>query len=119
MSKLIIKKDYVMYKFYKYGVEDTFDYFYWRNYQVFKHNQNFSKINIEGYDDEKYTKEETILIQHGFIFNDCFILPKGEYDCKCFKYMNKIDSWILNINGITLELKDLSKDNKDYFKVIL
>ena len=118
MDNLIIKKDYVMYRFYKYGEDDTFDYFYWRNYDVFKYNNRFSKINIEGYDRELYPIEELKLKNSNLISHNCFVLPKGKYECKCYKSKHGTDLWLLNINGIILNIKDLSKNNKEYFEII-
>ena len=56
--KLKLSQDYVLCKFYTYGEDDTFDYFYWRNNILFRKNSFYEHVNIENYDNEEYPEIE-------------------------------------------------------------
>lgn len=129
MGKLKIKKDYELYKFFRFGIEDDFNYFYYRNHNIFL-NEDFSKININGYDNETFDSEFIKCYNAGLIGHEKFRLPRGEYELehrtqtignKTFK------SWIFEVNGVMLEIKDLldkddfsyTNDREEYFTVIL
>ena len=96
--KLKLSQDYVLCKFYTYGEDDTFDYFYWRNNILFRKNSFYEHVNIENYDNEEYPEIEIELKNAKMIKNNCFILPKGEHE------LSILDDgyWELDINGVVL-----------------
>lgn len=102
--KLRIKQDYVLCEFYKFGEDDTFDYFYYRNHDLFIKNNFYKNYNWNiGYRNDVYSNELKELSNANIIKNDKFILPKGVYDLKEIN-----ETWELNINNIIVSnLKNL------------
>lgn len=104
--KLQVKKCYVLNEFYKHGISDDFNYFYYRNHKVFNKNSFYEAIDIESfYDDEKYPKVETALKKANLIMSNCFVLPEGIHDLTIIEEIfggKTYVSWEVKIGEIIL-----------------
>ena len=104
MKKLIINKDIILSQFGKYGVDDTFDFWYYRNLDE-------DAIDY-GYDNEDFSDIYDILQDSGIIKEDKIVLPKGEYNIE-LKYNDLVDDTTVEfeINGVVF-----TNFHKDFYE---
>lgn len=120
MKKIVIIKDCELAKLYKFGIDDTFDYWYWRNHNIFFKNDFYEKINIDGYDEEIFSNVELKLKEGGILKNNKIIIPKGEYDL--IEYEDQygedfVKSWEIKVNGVILtNLCDMLDEKRMFYK---
>lgn len=116
MKKLIINKDIILSQLGKYGEDDTFDFWYYRNHILFEKNDFYRDLyedSIEyGYDDDDFSDIYDILKGKKIIKDNKIVLPKGEYNIE-FKYDNILGNTLaeFEINGVIF-----SNFRKDFYK---
>ncbi len=120
MKKLVVVKEYELAQFYTYGIDDTFDYWYWRNHNIFFKNDFYEKVNIYGYDEEVFPNIELKLKKSGILKNNKIIIPKGVYDL--IEYKEKygedvVESWEIKVNGVVLtSLCNMLNEKRRFYK---
>ena len=116
MKKLIINKDIILSQFGKYGVDDTFDFWYYRNHILLERNDFYRDIDEDEidyrYDNEDFSDIYDILQDSGIIKEDKIVLPKGEYNIE-LKYNDLVDDTTVEfeINGVVF-----TNFHKDFYE---
>ena len=116
MKKLIINKDIILSQFGKYGKDDTFDFWYYRNHILLERNDFYRDIDEDEidyrYDNEDFSDIYDILQDSGIIKEDKIVLPKGKYNIE-FKYNDLLDDTVaeFEINGVIF-----TNFRKDFYK---
>lgn len=107
MRKLVVKEDHILAELYKFGEDDTFDFWYYRVNDAFSKNKFYKTVNTNGYDNENYSDIEKILINANII-KDYYkiVIPRGEWDLIEYE-----DKWDLNINDVRIDLVNLLDEN--------
>ncbi|HGD0580660.1 TPA: hypothetical protein ACH354_002323 [Clostridium perfringens] len=104
MKKLKVTNDYELTILYRFGMNDTFDFWYWRNHNLFLKNDFYENIDINN-DEEKFPKIELKLKECGIMKHNKIIIPKGEYYLIEYEenFGNEIfKCWEIKVNGVIL-----------------
>lgn len=109
MKRLVVNEDYVLTELYKFGDDDNFDYWYWRNNNIFDKNNFYKKLSEYGYADEKYPHIETILIEAKILNGKYIVIPKGNYS---LIENNNDDTWDVLINGVNINIINLFRKSR-------
>lgn len=109
MKRLVVNEDYVLTELYRFGDDDNFDYWYWRNNNIFDKNNFYKKLSEYGYADEKYPDIENILIEAKILNGKYIVIPKGNYS---LIENNNDDTWDVLINGVNINIINLFRKSR-------
>lgn len=109
MKTLVVRKDYILTELYRFGCDDNFDYWYWRNNNIFEKNNFYKKLCSDGYDDEKYPEIADILTKAKILDGKYIVIPKGEYS---LMENHQDDTWDILINGVNINIINLFRKSR-------
>ncbi|WP_195966816.1 hypothetical protein [Clostridium sp. 1001283B150210_160208_E6] len=109
MKRLVVNEDYVLTELYRFGDDDNFDYWYWRNNNIFDKNNFYKKLSEYGYADEKYPDIENILIEAKILNGKYIVIPKSNYS---LIENNNDDTWDVLINGVNINIINLFRKSR-------
>lgn len=109
MKRLVVNEDYVLTELYRFGDDNNFDYWYWRNNNIFDKNNFYKKLSEYGYADEKYPDIENILIEAKILNGKYIVIPKGNYS---LIENNNDDTWDVLINGVNINIINLFRKSR-------